>query len=75
MRGRTQADTRVVGEVLSLTCRTCGRSFKSALQMDMTTFERMRIVDHFECCHLCSSVNRYQKTDYYFLADIEPEND
>jgi len=63
----------VEGE-LSLTCRTCGRRFASALQIEVATFLKLRIVDHHECCHACGSVHRYQKTDYFFfVASIKPE--
>jgi hypothetical protein len=60
--------------VLSLTCRTCGQCFASALQIDDDLFQKLRIVDHIECCHLCASVHRYQKSDYFFVVE-NPEPD
>jgi hypothetical protein len=59
---------------LSLTCPTCGRRFASALQIDAATFVRLRIVEHHECCHVCGSVHRYQRGDYFFFVkSIKPE--
>ena len=57
---------------LRLTCKTCGRSFTSALQMEPKTFENIRITNQLECCRSCSQVRTYGRDDYYF---VDPSRD
>ena len=59
---------------LSVTCRRCGRRSPSALQMDPKTFADIRLKTNYECCRLCSHVDRYSRDDYYFADETGRPN-
>ena len=55
--------------MLTLVCPRCGESFASALQMDPRTFEAVRLESMIERCSVCAHAFRFEKGDYFFVAD------
>jgi DNA-directed RNA polymerase subunit RPC12/RpoP len=58
---------QLMDRTLSLTCRTCGKEFPSALQMDPETFTDIRVDRNLERCPHCGYAHRYEKANYFFV--------
>ena len=56
-------------EILTLACPRCGESFPSAMQMDPTTFDVIRLESMLERCSACGHAARFRKDDYAFTSD------
>jgi ribosomal protein L37E len=56
-------------EILTLACPRCGESFPSAMQMDPTTFDVIRLESMLERCSACGHAARFRKDEYAFTSD------
>jgi hypothetical protein len=54
--------------VLCLVCPGCGRTFDSAMQMEPSVFEQIRLERPLECCPQCGQVSRFTKRDYLYRS-------
>lgn len=58
-------------EILTLTCPRCGEPFASAMQMDLPTFDAIRLDPIIERCSACGHASRFAKSDYSFRGAQE----
>ncbi len=54
--------------VLCLVCPKCGQTFDSAMQMEPSVFEQIRLDRPLESCRNCGHVSRFSKRDYLYRS-------
>ncbi len=54
--------------VLTLVCPHCGEAFPSMMQMDLPTFEAIRLETVLEHCSACGKAASFHKGDYFFVG-------
>ena len=56
------------GEILTLVCPHCDKSFPSAVQMDRAAFAAIQLKNMRERCSACLRASRFIKDDYSFVT-------